>query len=67
LVSIFGIVLGHQAAEADIVAQVRSLVGSRGAKAVEALIEGSRNTTNGIIANVFGVLTLSFWRFRSIN
>jgi membrane protein len=60
LVSIVGIVLGQQAAEADIISQVRSLVGSTGAKAVEALIEGSRNTTDGIIATVFGVLTLSF-------
>ena len=46
--------------EADIVAQVRSLVGNTGSKAVEALIEGSRNTTDGVIATVFGVLTLSF-------
>jgi membrane protein len=60
LVSIVGIVLGRQAAESEIVAQVRSLVGSTGAKAVEALIEGSRNTTNGIIATVFGVVTLLF-------
>jgi membrane protein len=60
LVSIVGIVLGHEAAQADIVAHVRSLVSSTGVKAIEALIEGSRNTTDGIIATVFGALTLSF-------
>jgi len=60
LVSVVGLVLGHQAAEADIVAQVRSLVGTAGATATAAVIEGFRNTTEGIIATAFGVLTLFF-------
>jgi len=60
LVSVVGMVLGHQTAEADVVAQVQSLVGSQSAKAAEALIEGSRNTTQGIIATIFGAFTLLF-------
>jgi len=60
LVSVVGLVLGHQAAEADIVAQVRSLVGTAGAAAAEAVIGGFRNTTEGVIATAFGVLTLFF-------
>jgi membrane protein len=60
LVSVLGIVLGHQAAKADIVAQARLLVGGTGAQVAEALIEGFRNTTEGIIATAFGVLTLFF-------
>ena len=60
VVSVVGLVLGHQAAEADIVAQVRSTVGLQGARAVQALLEGSRNTTHGIVATAFGVLTLLF-------
>lgn len=58
LVSFVGSVLGHQAAEVQIVSQVRSLVGAAGAAASEVVIQGFRNTTEGIIATAFGVLTL---------
>lgn len=60
LVSVVGLVFGHQAAEAGIVQQVESLVGAQGAKAVQSLLEGSQNTAHGIIATAFGVLTLFF-------
>src|SRR5260370_14570999 len=60
LVSVVGVVLGHQAAETDIIGQVQALVGTQGARAAQALLEGSRNTTDGIIATAFGVLTLFF-------
>jgi membrane protein len=60
LVSITGLVLGQAEAQTTIVAQVSALVGAQGAKTVQILLEGSRNTTHGIIATVFGVLTLLF-------
>lgn len=60
LVSIVGLVMGRQSAEADIIAQTQALVGAQGARAAQALLEGSRNTAHGIIATVFGVLTLFF-------
>jgi membrane protein len=60
LVSVVGMVLGQQAAATDIIGQVQALVGSQGAQAAQALLEGSRNTTHGIIATAFGVLTLLF-------
>ncbi len=60
VVAIVGLVFGHTAAQHDIVQQVQMLVGSQGAKATEALLEGSRNTTHGIIATVAGLLTLLF-------
>jgi membrane protein len=53
-------VLGHQAAEADTIAQVQALVGTQGARAAQALLEGSRSTAQGILATAFGVLTLLF-------
>jgi uncharacterized BrkB/YihY/UPF0761 family membrane protein len=43
-----------------IIEQVRLLVGNNGAKAVEALLEGSRNTTQGIVATAVGLITLLF-------
>ncbi len=60
LVSVTGIILGQTRAEAAIVAQVSQLVGAQGAKAVQILMEGSRNTMHGILATVGGVLTLLF-------
>jgi membrane protein len=60
LVSVVGVVLGQQAAQADIVREVQTVVGTQGATAAAALLEGSRNTTHGILAAVFGALTLLF-------
>ena len=59
-VAIVGLVFGHTAAQQGIVAQVQTLVGTQGAKATEALLEGSRNATHGIVATVLGLLTLFF-------
>lgn len=59
-VAIVGLVFGHTAAERDIVQQVQSLIGPQGAKATEALLEGSQNTTHGILATAVGLITLLF-------
>ena len=60
LVSVTGIVLGQQEAQSAIVAQVGGVAGAQAAKTIQILLEGSRNTTHGVIATVFGVLTLLF-------
>lgn len=60
IVSIVGIVFGHSAAERDTIQQVRSLVGPAAGKAVAAFLQGSKNTTHGIIATVIGLITLLF-------
>ncbi len=59
-VAIVGLVFGHSAAEHDIVQQVQTMVGPQGAKATEALLDGSHNTAHGIVATVVGLLTLLF-------
>jgi membrane protein len=58
LVSIVGLVFGHSAAERDTVQQFQSLVGPAAGKAVAAFLQGSRNTTHGVIATVIGLVTL---------
>lgn len=58
VVSIVGIVFGHSAAERDTIQQVQSLVGPAAGKAVAAFLQGSKNTTHGIIATVIGLITL---------
>lgn len=60
VVSIVGLVFGHNAAESDIVQQVQQLIGPQGAKAIQALLEGSQNKTHGLIATILGLLTLLF-------
>ena len=60
LVSVVGLVLGHQTAQRALLSQVQAIVGSQGTVAAQALLESSRNSTHGIIATAFGVLTLLF-------
>ncbi len=59
-VSIVGLVFGRAAAESDLVYQIQGLVGPPGAKAAQALLEGAKNTTHGVLATVFGLITLLF-------
>jgi membrane protein len=59
-ISIAGLVFGAKAAEGEIVRQIQGLIGPEGAAGVHALLEGTRNTTQGILATVLGFLTLFF-------
>lgn len=59
-VSIVGLVFGRAAAQSELVYQIQGLVGPQGAKAAEALLEGAKNTTHGVIATIFGLITLLF-------
>jgi membrane protein len=59
-VSIAGLAFGAKAAEGEIVRQIQSLIGPEGAGGIQALLEGTRNTTQGILATVLGFLTLFF-------
>jgi membrane protein len=60
MVAIIGLVFGHVTAQHEIVRQVQMLIGTQGAKATEALLQASRNTTHGIIATIIGMVTLLF-------
>jgi membrane protein len=54
------LVVGQRAAESQLIAQIYDLVGPQGAKAIEALLDGSRNTAHGVVATVLGLATLLF-------
>jgi membrane protein len=60
LVAVVSFATGHQTAEAAVIRQVQALMGAEGAVIAQSLLEGSRNTTHGIVATLFGVLTLLF-------
>jgi membrane protein len=60
MVAIIGLVFGRLTAQHEVVRQVQMLIGTQGAKATEALLKASRNTTHGIIATTVGMVTLLF-------
>lgn len=57
-VSIAGMVFGEEAAQGQIVGQLRGLVGDDGARAIEDMLAHARRPESGTIAMVVGVLTL---------
>jgi membrane protein len=60
LVSIVGLALGHSAAETSVISQVTNLVGPAAGNAMAAFIKGSKSTSGGVIATLFGLVTLLF-------
>ena len=60
VVSIVGLVFGHSAAQQQTVSQIEALIGPAAGKTVGAFLQGSRNTSHGIIATTLGLLTLLF-------
>ena len=57
-IAVAGLVFGREAAQGQIVAQLQGLVGDAGARAVQEMIENSRQPSSGILATVIGVVTL---------
>jgi membrane protein len=58
LVAICGLVFGKEAAEGQIVWQAKALIGRTGAAAIQAILQGSSNTTHGVLASIVGFGTL---------
>ena len=60
LIAIAGFVLGRQAVEGRVVAQIQGLVGKTGAEAIQAMIASASQPKAGIIATVVSIATLLF-------
>ncbi|MCU1293805.1 MAG: tRNA-processing RNAse, partial [Bryobacterales bacterium] len=60
IVSIVGLVFGHSAAQQQTVQEIQALIGPAAGKTIGAFLQGSRNTSHGIIATAAGLLTLLF-------
>jgi membrane protein len=56
--AIAGLAFGREAVEGAIADQLRSLLGDRGAEAVQAMIQGAGNLTAGTLASIIGLVTL---------
>ena len=60
VVSIAGLAFGRQAAQAQLLRQIESLVGLQGADAIRPLLHGARDTTQGVLATALGLLMFLF-------
>jgi len=60
VVSVVALAFGHTSAHAQITQQVRQMVGSEGALAVETVFKNSHQTSSGILGTVIGIATLLF-------
>lgn len=62
VIAIAGTFLGEEAARGEVVAQLQSLIGSEGAKAIEAVITGASNagSGSGLSASIISVVILLF-------
>src|SRR3954464_14336519 len=56
--AIAGFAFGQEAVEGAIADQLRSLLGDRGAEAVQATIRGAGDITSGTLAGIIGLVTL---------
>ena len=59
VIAISGLVFGHEAARYHIVSQIRGLIGSKGADAINTMIEDASHSSGGIIATAIGVIILA--------
>jgi membrane protein len=60
LLAIISLGFGAQAAEGRLVSQIQGLVGYEGAKAIQTMIEGARQSSRSIAATVLGLVTMFF-------
>src|SRR3954466_15124438 len=60
VVSMAGFVLGHSAAQDQIIGQVEAMIGKSGGEAVRAMIEHGQKPAAGAVAAIIGVITLLF-------
>ena len=58
IVSIVGLAFGHTAAEYQTISQAQELMGPAAAKALSAFLQGSKDTTQGVVATILGFITL---------
>jgi membrane protein len=57
-IGVAALFFGRQAAEGRIVAEMGSLVGGEGAKAIETMLAAARQKDSGLLATILGIITL---------
>jgi membrane protein len=60
IIALAALLLGHDAAQGQIIDQVQDLIGVAGAQAIQAAIESARSAGGSLVATGLGALTLLF-------
>ena len=60
IIALAALLLGQQAAQGQIIAQVQDLIGFAGAQAIQAAIESARSAGGSLVATSLGAVTLLF-------
>lgn len=60
VVGIAGLVFGREAAEGQIVWQIRDLIGQQGAEVIQTMLQNANRPAAGLMATVIGLLVLLF-------
>jgi len=66
VVGICALVFGTAGAQAQLLEQFRAMVGDEGARAIEAVLTSAQKPATGILASIFGLITITsrcFGRF----
>ncbi len=58
VIAVAGMVFGQEAAQGEIVAQLRGIMGEEGAVAVEGMLKAAREPTKGVVATIVGIAIL---------
>lgn len=58
VIAVAGMVFGQEAAQGQIVAQLRGIMGEQGAVAVEGMLSAAREPTKGVVATIVGIAIL---------
>lgn len=58
VIAVAGMVFGQQAAQGEIVAQLRGIMGAEGALAVEGILKAAREPAKGMVATIVGIALL---------
>ena len=58
VIAVAGMVFGQEAAQGEIVAQLRGIMGEEGAVAVEGMLKAAREPAKGVVATIVGITIL---------
>jgi len=58
VIAVAGMMFGQDAAQGEIVAQLRGIMGEEGAVAVQGLLKAAREPTRGVVATIVGIAIL---------
>jgi membrane protein len=60
LIAVAGLVVGAEAARGQLFGEIRNMVGSDAAKAIEEIVQNAAKPASGIVASIIGLVTLVF-------